>query len=255
MVKVREDLTGRVFGRLTVLEQAEDYIDPKSNKPVARWLCECSCEEHKVLIVRGNALRTGHTTSCGCYNKERSFEANKKYNKYDLSGEYGIGWTTNTNREFYFDLEDYDKIKDYCWCEYLVQKRYSTLRTNKDGKYINMHQLLGFKNYDHIDRNELNNRKNNLRECTERQNHMNRSLNRNNTSGVSGVAWDKSNSCWRAQIGINKKYIKLGSFIEKRDAIICRLKAEVEYYGEFAPQKHLFEEYGITIQNDYEVAI
>ena len=38
----------------------------------------------------------------------------KKYNTYDLTGEYGIGYTSK-DEEFYFDLEDYDKIKDYCW--------------------------------------------------------------------------------------------------------------------------------------------
>ena len=45
--------------------------------------------------------------------KESVTNALKKYNRYDLSGEYGIGWTTNTNHVFYFDLEDYEKIKDY----------------------------------------------------------------------------------------------------------------------------------------------
>lgn len=35
-------------------------------------------------------------------------------------------------------------------------------------------------------------------------------------------------------------------FNEKKDAIIARLKAEKQYYGEFAPQKHLYQEYGIT---------
>lgn len=259
MVKVREGLTGRIFGRLKVIKQVEDYIDPKSGQHVAMWLCECLCKDHKQLVVRGNALKSGHTTSCGCYNREKSIEANKKYNEWmdeilsDEHGEYRIGLTSNTHKEFYIDVEDYEKVKDYCWCEYLVQKRYSTLRTNKDGKYINMHQLLGFKNYDHIDRNELNNRKYNLRVCTEQQNHMNRSLNRNNTSGITGVSWDKTYSRWKAQIGLNKKYIKLGAFKEKKDAIICRLKAEAEYYGEFAPQKHLFEEHGIKIQDDCRV--
>lgn len=38
---------------------------------------------------------------------------NKRYNRYDLTGEYGIGYT-NQGVEFYFDLEDYDKIKEYC---------------------------------------------------------------------------------------------------------------------------------------------
>lgn len=57
---------------------------------------------------------------------------------YDLTGEYGIGWTSNTNKEFYFDIEDYDKIKDYCWYEndggYVV--------TQRNRKTIRMHRLI-----------------------------------------------------------------------------------------------------------------
>ena len=63
-------------------------------------------------------MKHGHTKSCGCLNNEKRSllgKNSKKYNKYNLNGEYGIGWTSNTNEEFYFDLEDYDKIKDYCW--------------------------------------------------------------------------------------------------------------------------------------------
>ena len=38
----------------------------------------------------------------------------RKENIYDLSGEFGIGYCTNTGSPFYFDLEDYNKIKNYC---------------------------------------------------------------------------------------------------------------------------------------------
>lgn len=41
------------------------------------------------------------------------------------------------------------------------------------------------------------------------------------------------------------KQKSLGKFINKKDAIVARLKAEKEYFGEFAPQRRLFEEYGI----------
>ena len=42
---------------------------------------------------------------------------NKKYNKYDItSHDYGIGWTYD-GYEFYFDLLDYDLIKNYCWLQ------------------------------------------------------------------------------------------------------------------------------------------
>ena len=56
MVQVREDLTGKTFGRLTVLERADDYIDPHG-KPWPMWKCICSCDEHKIVIVRGSDLK------------------------------------------------------------------------------------------------------------------------------------------------------------------------------------------------------
>lgn len=49
---------------------------------------------------------------------------------------------------------------------------------------------------------------------------------------------------------VENKEIYLGTFTLKEDATKARLAAEAKYFGEFAPQKHLFEEYGIlTIQN------
>ena len=251
MVKVKKDLTGRVFGRLTVLEQAEDYVSPNCGKHRPRWLCECSCAEHNRIIVHQTSLISGDTQSCGCLQKDNVKERFKKYNKYDLSGEYGVGWTTNTNREFYFDLEDYDKIKDVCWYE--RQQVNTICISGYDAnikKVVNMHTFLGYKGYDHIDRNEFNNRKSNLRPCSKSENSRNRSLPKNNTSGIIGVGWHKQSQKWRAVIKYNKQKIELGGFINKDDAIRARLTAEVKYFGEFAPQKHLYEQYGVTIQND-----
>jgi hypothetical protein len=56
------DLTGKIFGRLTVTSRAE------SLKNFAAWNCQCQCGATKV--VRGTALRTGQTVSCGCYQAE-----------------------------------------------------------------------------------------------------------------------------------------------------------------------------------------
>lgn len=55
-----KDLTGRKFGRLTVLERAEN---DKHNK--TRWLCQCECGRQK--IISGDLLRKGKAISCGCY--------------------------------------------------------------------------------------------------------------------------------------------------------------------------------------------
>ena len=95
------------FGRLVVIKQAEDYINP-SGKHYSQWLCRCDCGNETVVV--GSKLSFGHTQSCGCLMKETSSVLHKKYNTYDLTGEYGIGYASN-GKEFYFDLEDYDKKK------------------------------------------------------------------------------------------------------------------------------------------------
>ena len=104
--------------------------------------------------------------------------------------------------------------------------------------------------YDHKNRNKLDNRRCNLRKCTYTENNQNISLKVNNTSGVTGVTWNQRDKCWQARIGMGYKSKSLGCFSNKDDAIVARLKAEQEYFGEFAPQKHLYEKYGITQQND-----
>lgn len=248
MIKVKEDLTGRVFGRLTVIKQTEDKIG-KNGTRYPMWLCECSCENKTIKIISGYDLtkKTNPTQSCGCLIKENVFKACHKTNKYNLDGEYGIGWATNTNMEFYFDLDDYDKIKDYCW--YTVKdndSKYMSIVTTIDAKQVTMHKLLGYKHYDHINRNALDNRKSNLRPANSKENARNRSKQSNNTSGFIGVSWDKECQKWRPFIKVGGKMIHLGRYVKKEDAIRARLEAELKYFGEeFAPQRHLFKQYNI----------
>ena len=250
MVNVREDLSGREFGRLTVIEQAEDYIDP-AGRHYARWVCQCCCKNKTIVTVRGDDLKNNKTKSCGCWNIEHTILQNKilkkKYNQYDLSGEYGIGYCSNTNTPFYFDLEDYKLIKDYCWYEDISKGGYHSVRARDidTGKDIKLHWIIVGKRFDHIDLNPLNNRRNNLRPATYRENSQNGPLRKNNTSGVTGVSWDINKNKWCVHIQIDGKKTYLGSFIEKDDAIRTRLRAEQKYYGQFASQKHLFEQYGI----------
>lgn len=177
----------------------------------------------------------------------------KKYNKFDVSGEFGIGWSSNTNEEFYFDLEDYEKIKDICWHVHYTHQRYKKLEgvDITSGKVVNFLSVIGCKNYDHKDRNTLNNRKENLRICTRSQNSRNQSLPSNNTSGVIGVCWHKHKEQWQVRIHDQENHRKtIGYFNNKDDAVKARLQAELEYYGEFAPQQHLYEQYGIVDTNE-----
>ena len=113
----KHDYIGKRFGRLIVLEKAERSFST-SGQSRTMWKCRCDCGNE--VVVDDSGLTTGSTQSCGCLQRELQSKKMKKYNEYDLSGEYGIGYTNNCNEEginyFYFDLEDYDKIKNYCWC-------------------------------------------------------------------------------------------------------------------------------------------
>lgn len=249
--------------RLTVIER----IKSEKNKRRTYWLCECNCGKHNRIIVDGVQLRNGNTKSCGCLRNEVRIENNKKYKKkyntYDLSGEYGIGYTTK-GEEFYFDLEDYDLIKDYCWR--IHNRGYVACSINrgknKPKKDFMMHILimggydeeLNVKNnveVDHINgsssRND--NRKKNLRSCTHQENMCNYGMPSHNTSGIIGVSWDATHSYWVAYITYKNKKMKIGSYANKEDAIVARLKAEKKYFKEFAPQQHLFEFYDIDNKN------
>ena len=235
-MKVKKDLTGMKFGHLTVLEQAEDYISPKGIH-IAMWtvICDCGCSEK--FTTQGCALISNRTTSCGCHLKNKL----KKYNRYDLSGEYGVGYTS-TEEEFWFDKEDYDLIKDYCW--YYDSGYVVAHEINHSRKIIFLHNLIMAKQnnevVDHINHpktneNKYDNRKQNLRIITQSQNCMNQHMRSNNTSGVKGVSWAKEKNKWQAKITVNYEQIHLGFFDEDKfeDAVKTRRAAEQKYFGEY----------------------
>lgn len=224
------DLTGMIFGKLKVIERAKN----KNSKTM--WLCECECGNK--TIVSGDCLKNKHTSSCGCFHKEdlivRNKKDKKKYNTYDLTQDYGIGYTFK-GKEFLFDIEDYDKIKDFCWGfsgGYIVSAFLDTkkkilfhrlIMDVPDGMYI-----------DHINHNTCDNRKKNLRIVTSSQNSFNRRMQSNNTSGITGVFYAKDRNKWRAFIKIGEKQTYLGQFDNKEDAIKARKEAEEKYFGEYS---------------------
>lgn len=238
--------------RLTVIKRAEDKI--MSGHKYIQWLCECNCEQHTHIVILGTQIRTGRTKSCGCVRKEYAAKSCKNFHKtniYDLTScSYGVGWTTNTNKEFYFDLEDYDKIKNYCWIECKrIDCKYSCLMArvpDSDNISIKMSYLIFGRYCDHKNRNTFDNRKDNLRNATFAENAQNRSKQSNNKSGVIGVHFNRRKSKWTAQINANKKRKWIGDYSSFHDAVVARLEAELKYYGiDFAPQRYLFEQYKI----------
>ena len=229
---VFKDLIGQKFGRLTVIKRADDYISPKGQHKT-RWLCRCECGNEK--IVAGGDLTSGNTQSCGCLSIDALIKRSKKYNQYILDGEYGIGITSDGD-EFYFDLEDYDKIKNYCWS--YNSQGYVAARDSSSNQPIKLHRLVmyicdPFVSVDHRKHpprheRKKDNRKSNLLLVSGSENQMNRSVATNNTSGCPGVYWNKDRNKWVVQI--NHNY--LGCFVNYEDAVKVRKEAEVKYFGD-----------------------
>jgi len=87
---------------------------------------------------------------------------------------------------------------------------------------------------DHADRDKLNNSIDNLRVATSSQQKHNRGEYKNNTSGTTGVVWDKASGKWRVQIWLNKKNHYGGLFVIKEDAIAKATEIRNELHREFA---------------------
>jgi len=73
MGKKKIDLIGKRFGRYLVIKE----ILERNKYNQINWLCKCDCGVEKIVI--GENLRNGNTLSCGCYNRDRSKEANYKH--------------------------------------------------------------------------------------------------------------------------------------------------------------------------------
>lgn len=135
------------------------------------------------------------------------------------------------------DIDDVESVSNNKWT--LYKNGYPGARIN--GKLIYLHNFIirdVRKPYeiDHINRNRLDNRKENLRICTRQQNNCNKNIPSNNTSGVCGVYWDNTGKRWVARISKNKKTIFQKYFKNFEDAVIARKEAEKEYWGEYAPR-------------------
>lgn len=154
MVKVKNDLTGKIFGKLTVISQGDDYVS-NSGRHYSRWICRCSCGNEKDVLVSGYHLTSGHTSSCGyvradlqkeihtihgntdhygkkskLYNSWRGMRErcnNKKHQVYEYYGGRGIRacdewdkfeefmiWAVNNGYKEGLTIDRIDVNADYC---------------------------------------------------------------------------------------------------------------------------------------------
>jgi hypothetical protein len=141
------------------------------------------------------------------------------------------------------DAADYDWLNQWNWCVKWSVDRFYVCRRGEDGKIIKMHRfILGVKKGEYVDHRSgdpLDNRRANIRKCTLSENNCNRAMSRKNTSGFTGVWFEKRRNKWIAEIcHSHGKKVYLGQFDSPEEAAKAHDEAAKQLHGEFACINH-----------------
>lgn len=140
------------------------------------------------------------------------------------------------------DDEDYDKFAQYRWCFSKVKGGGYAVRGGRKSegrsKLVLLHREImnapeGMV-VDHKNGDTLDNRKCNLRICTETQNHQNAKKASHNTTGFKGVSFSKKRQRFFAQIVSHGKHHWLGQFVTAVEAHAAYCEAASRLHGDFA---------------------
>ena len=234
-------MTGFKWNAFTVIRQCS----PPKNAVQTRRYWECLCECGSTRVYSTAKVNSQKTESCGCRFLKRNRQSRGRNNVEILDDFVSI--STKNGETFLMDYDDYlnSEKDDIHW--YIHENTHAT----KEEKYViskrkidSRYNVVKLHNYimnppdnmvvDHIDGNTMDNRKSNLRIVTQQQNSWNKSVAVNNTSGVKGVSRVRRSGKWVSRITHNGKRITLGTFENFQDAVLARVEAEKELYGEYS---------------------
>lgn len=203
-------------------------------------MCKCCVEGCENTAYVKN-LCSKHYHQMRKYGKILKYSAYDKYNYIELLEDHAEIYLIDKSNEIcgkaIIDLEDVEKIKSYKWCAYKNRDKNLYVKCNKLN--TSLHRFLmnvtdSKTIIDHINRNPLDNRKCNLRICTNQQNICNCDVPKNNKSGCKGVYWAKDKQKWTVQVTVNNKTIYIGRYSDYDEAVQARIEAAKKYYGNFA---------------------
>lgn len=156
----------------------------------------------------------------------------KTGNPYTIDGEV-VTMTTHDGRKFTIDKTDLNKVLRYTWC--YSKTGYLVATIDKKTTKITRYLLNPPKDkvVDHINGDTSDNRRCNLRICTNTENARNARKPINSKNKYIGVSKTK-NGTYTAHIMYNRKTIYLGTYKTEEEAYQARLAGERKYFGEFS---------------------
>lgn len=193
-------MDGRRFGSLVVL----GITDQRSSYGSLLYRCRCDCGREKLVV--GNELRRGNVTSCGAGIHHMKDITGQRFGR--LVALHPTGVPGNSRASYNWLCQ--------CDCGEEVEANLNDLargRTTSCGCALrdNMKSLY----------------REGTAPCKLSESKHPRVT---NTSGVTGVWYDKRRDRWTAEIMLRKKKIRLGRYKSKEDAIKARRAAEEEYF-------------------------
>nr|DAT37415.1 MAG TPA: hypothetical protein [Caudoviricetes sp.] len=197
----KDDLTNKQFGRLTVLGD----VGKRTDRGKVLWHCLCECGT--VTFVRGDHLKNGKTSSCGCLNEDKKHERFKDLSNTETDNFKIIDRAYSKNQRVYWN----------CICKNCGNN--IELQSNQIDRYSSC----GCK------RNRST--KERMAEIRDPESLKSTKPTAKSTTGVRGVYFNKRKGSYQAFINVDKKQKYLGSSKDFRKAVSLRKNAEKEFWG------------------------